>query len=238
MIVKVVSAHGLNSTWYKEKSKTTSYLNSLREMNHNDLSFKILSLAETLNAENPCASSSVNCSDIVQKHYVNASCNDNYDKYGELKFSQLPPCVCLEGWTGKYCHLEESSLQLRITGRKNLVNVMKDAFEGMLVTANVIQQQAISLSNLMNEPEEMDIDIVENSISHLNVLLSYGKDIALFETAGIVAQTVETIIKSAKMPPRFKSQRQNHTHDSYLGLRSHVAKSNSKFIFGNITSTS
>ena len=53
----------------------------------------------------------------------------------------------------------------------------------------------------MNEPEEMDIDIVENSISHLNVLLSYGKDIALFETAGIVAQTVETIIKSAKMPP-------------------------------------
>ena len=127
---------------------------------------------------------------------------------------------------------------MRITGRKNLVNVMKDAFEGMLVTANVIQQQAISLSNLMNEPEEMDIDIVENSISHLNVLLSYGKDIALFETAGIVAQTVETIIKSAKMPPRFKSQRQNHTHDSYLGIRSHVAKSNSKFIFRNITSTS
>ena len=94
MIVKVVSAQGLNNTWYKEKSKTTSYLNSLREMNHNDLSFKILSLAETLNAENPCASSSVNCSDIVQKHYVNVSCNDNYDKYGELKFSTITP-LCL-----------------------------------------------------------------------------------------------------------------------------------------------
>ena len=105
MIVKVVSTQGLNNTWYKDKSKTT-FLNSLRGMNHNDISFKILSLTETLNAENPCASSSANCSDIVQKHYFNVSCNDNFDKYGELKFSQLAPCVCLEGWTGKYCHLE------------------------------------------------------------------------------------------------------------------------------------
>ena len=105
------------------------------------------------------------------------------------------------------------------------MNVMKDAFQGMLVTANVLQQQAISLNTLMNEPEEMDIDIVENSISHLNTLLSYGKDIALFETAGVVAQTVQTIIRSAKMPPRFKSQpqHQNQTYDSYLGIRSHVA---------------
>ena len=78
----------------------------------------------------------------------------------------LPLCKCKPGWIGKYCHMEEAKVNRRIQVRKDLLSAIKDSFDGLLVTEAAVQQQALCVKSILGIPSELDVEVVEEGISH------------------------------------------------------------------------
>jgi hypothetical protein len=230
MIVKVISANTWNHSWYTGMRESDQYLSMLDELNHNDLSFKVISLAETLSSNKACDDDIQKCNNQTERHYVNSTCsegfqrnmdhNSNYGKYPKLRLS---PCQCKAAWTGKYCHLKKNEVDRRVKVRKDLMTVLKSRFEDLLVTEAVIQQQVLCINSIMDTPSEIDLGIVEDGISHLHNLFAPREFISVTDAAPIVVKTLQTIVTSARLPGRNADILSNKSHSGYLGDRSHVA---------------
>ena len=141
MIVKVISANAWDHSWYIGMRESDQYLSMLDELNHNDLSFKVISLAETLSSNKACDDDIQKCNNQTERHYVNSTCsegfqrnmdhNSNYGKYSKLRLS---PCQCKAAWTGKYCHLKKNEVDRRVKVRKDLMTVLTSRFEDVIGT--------------------------------------------------------------------------------------------------------
>ena len=126
----------------------------------------------------------------------------------------------------------ERSTQRRVQVRKDLISVLKTRFNNLLVTESIVQQQVLCLNSIIDVPSEIDIEIVEDSISHLNNLFRPRESLDIVNAAPVVINTLQTIVNSAKLPGRDASILSNKSRVGFLGDPSHVAG-----LILNLTST-